>query len=158
MIIAGTGHRPNKLGGYDEATSNRLFRLAVSYLTTADVSRVISGMALGWDQALARAAIYLKIPFIAAIPFTGQENAWPIVSRNNYNQLLDAAHAKYIVCGGGYAGWKMQKRNEWMVDHCDKIAALWDGSSGGTGNCIQYAKQVGKPIDNLWEDYVPHKR
>lgn len=33
-----------------------------------------------------------------------------------------------------------------MVDRCDRLIAVWDGSNGGTGNCVKYAKEVGKPI------------
>lgn len=40
----------------------------------------------------------------------------------------------------------MQKRNEYMVDHSDKVIAVWDGSKSGTKNCIDYAKKVGKDI------------
>jgi uncharacterized phage-like protein YoqJ len=40
----------------------------------------------------------------------------------------------------------MQIRNEWMVDRCDKLIAVWDGSKGGTGNCVDYAKSVNKDI------------
>jgi uncharacterized phage-like protein YoqJ len=50
----------------------------------------------------------------------------------------------------------MQIRNEWMVDNAHIVLALWDGSSGGTGNCIKYAnrKSVNKPIINLWSSWV----
>ena len=34
--------------------------------------------------------------------------------------------------------------------YCDLVLAFWDGSSGGTGNCVRYAGKVGKPIENLW--------
>jgi uncharacterized phage-like protein YoqJ len=44
----------------------------------------------------------------------------------------------------------MQRRNEWMVDRADKLVALWDGSWGGTFNCIEYARKKGVPFDNLW--------
>jgi hypothetical protein len=47
----------------------------------------------------------------------------------------------------------MQIRNEWMVDHCTHVAALWDGSPGGTGNCIRYVRKIGRPFDNLWQDW-----
>jgi uncharacterized phage-like protein YoqJ len=40
----------------------------------------------------------------------------------------------------------MQDRNIWMVDHCDALIAVWDGTSGGTANCVRYAQKVGKPI------------
>jgi uncharacterized phage-like protein YoqJ len=36
----------------------------------------------------------------------------------------------------------MQVRNQWMVDHAMVVMAVWDGKqSGGTWNCIQYARQ-----------------
>jgi len=28
----------------------------------------------------------------------------------------------------------------------DMVAAFWDGSSSGTGNCVRYARKVGKKI------------
>ena len=51
-------------------------------------SEVISGMALGWDMALAQAAINLGIPFIAAVPFIGQENMWIKKTQEYYKELL----------------------------------------------------------------------
>lgn len=55
MIVAGTGHRPNKLGGYGDDVFERLVALARTYLWHMEPWHVISGMALGWDQALAQA-------------------------------------------------------------------------------------------------------
>jgi uncharacterized phage-like protein YoqJ len=40
----------------------------------------------------------------------------------------------------------MQDRNKWMVDHCDALVAIWNGTSGGTANCVKYALSVNKPI------------
>lgn len=51
MIVAATGHRPNKLGGYAHWDAERAIDLAMRYLTLLKPSRVISGMAQGWDQA-----------------------------------------------------------------------------------------------------------
>ena len=45
-----------------------------------------------------------------------------------------------------YKPWLMQKRNEYMVDLADKVIAVWDGSKGGTGNCVRYAEKCGKEI------------
>ena len=153
MIICGTGHRPDKLGGYGMAAGVKLVNLAVDWLEENKPTKVISGMALGWDYALAAAAFDLDIPFIAAVPFKGQEKMWPKLSQDNYNVLLRAADEVIYVCEEGYAPWKMQVRNQWMVDNCDTVLALWDGKAGGTGNCIAYAKKVGKPIINLWDRY-----
>lgn len=159
MIICGTGHRPDKLGGYSPEVFEELKSLAHMYLCTAtDLKEVVSGGALGWDQALAAAALDLKIPLTLALPFPGFEDRWPDSSKVFLYSLMSRAGSEVstnvvFVCEGPYAGWKMQKRNQWMVDRADKVLALWNGSTGGTANCIAYANKVGKPIINLWEMY-----
>lgn len=154
MIIAGTGHRPNKLGGYTPDVRARCLTLATRWLGSIRPHTVISGMALGWDQALAQAAIDLGIPFHAYIPFQGQEAMWPKESQKYFHELLKSAAAIKYTSPGGYAGWKMQKRNIKMVDDCTHVLALWDGSSGGTANCIVYAEIKHRPIINLWEHWI----
>lgn len=153
MIVAATGHRPNKLGGYDDAINQRLVRGAAWWMREHGATKAISGMALGWDMAVARAAINAGVPLIAALPFRGQERRWPKPSRDLYNWLLENSYSVHVVCDGGYAAWKMQRRNEWMVDNADRILALWDGSDGGTANCIKYAQERGRPITNLWASW-----
>lgn len=149
MILAATGHRPDKLGGYASKTHWRLIALARDYLSDRQPSAVIVGMALGWDQAVAQAAIDFNIPFTAAIPFEGQERRWPETSQARYHGLLDRAASVEII--SPYCDiLAYQHRNEWMVDRADEIAALWDGSWGGTFNCVRYAEKVGKPVENLW--------
>lgn len=39
------------------------------------------------------------------------------------------------------------KRNDEMVNMCDKVLIFWDGHSRGTKHTIDYAKKSGKPID-----------
>lgn len=154
MIIAATGHRPNKLGGYTDAILQHLADGAARYLEEQRPDKVISGMALGWDMAWALAAWRLKIPFIAAIPFNGQQLVWPERAQQQWGALKREAAEVVVVCRGDYAPWKMHVRNQWMVDHSDKVCALWDGSAGGTFNCITYARRQGKPIDNLWDEFA----
>lgn len=149
MIVAGTGHRPEKLGGYTEAVATRLLDLARAVLVRHAPSKVISGMALGWDTALALAALDLGIPLVAAVPFAGQERKWPVLAQEVYRAILARAEV-VVVCEGGYAPWKLQKRNEWMVDNAQALIALWDGSDGGTANCIRYAAPLGIRIVNVW--------
>lgn len=40
----------------------------------------------------------------------------------------------------------MQIRNQWMVDRADQVIGIWDGTSGGTANCLEYATSKNKPI------------
>ena len=158
-VFAGTGHRPPKLGGYSRLVESRLEWFACDVLRQLGATQVISGMALGWDQALAEAARQLSIPYIAAVPFAGQESRWPEPSRNKFNHLLESAEQVIVVSEGGYSPHKMQIRNEWMVDHCEYVLAMWDGSSGGTANCIKYANQVGVTVCNVykpWQGFDPN--
>lgn len=39
------------------------------------------------------------------------------------------------------------KRNEQMVEICDKVLIFWDSVSKGTKHTIDYANKIGKPIE-----------
>jgi|SRR5579859_3819938 len=153
MILAGTGHRLNKLPdketGYKlpNPTYIHVCQQIEKTLKELKPEKVISGMALGVDSWLAYISHKLNIPFIAAVPFIGQEKAWPIKSQKTYNKLIKLASEVVIVSEGGYSPAKMQIRNEWMVNNCDKLIAVYNNDqSGGTYNCIQYAKSINKEI------------
>ena len=47
----------------------------------------------------------------------------------------------------------MQKRNEWIVDNSLRLLALWDGSKGGTANCVTYARYGRREIKNVWPEW-----
>lgn len=153
MIIAGTGHRPDKLGGYGQEAADRLERLAYNWLHLHMPEKVISGGALGWDQALARASYHHGIPYVMALPFKDFDSKWPVKSRDNLTDLINYADEIVYVCDEGYAPWKMQERNKWMVDNCNILLALWNVTDGGTHNCIKYANSIGRQIINLWDKY-----
>jgi uncharacterized phage-like protein YoqJ len=158
LIIAATGHRPNKLGGYDGRTLNNLVHLARNHLIFSRPAKVISGMALGWDTAWALAAMALQIPVIAALPFRGQETKWPSNSQRLYHQILTSAE-KVVIVSPEYSIDAMQKRNMWMVNECNELCALWNGDNfGGTYNCLEYAKAVNKPYTNLWSKWKEQYR
>ena len=151
MIVSGTGHRPTKLGGYNNKSFLILVGIAENWIKENKPTKVISGMAQGWDQALAQAAINCGIPFIAAVPFKGQEGVWNLKGQNYFNKLLNQAESVTYVCGEGYAPHKMQIRNKWMVDNSDMVLAMWDGTNGGTFNCVNYAQSQDKDIVNLYQ-------
>lgn len=152
MILSVTGHRPNKLGGYSPEAYRKLLALAMNQVIKLQPSLVITGMALGWDTAIAEACFQLNVPYLAAVPFKGQECLWPALSQYKYRNLLFHAQEVVIVSTGSYSAGKMNKRNRFMVDKADSVLALWDGTQGGTGNCVAYAKLKGKPIINCYED------
>ena len=39
------------------------------------------------------------------------------------------------------------KRNDKMVELCDKVLVIWDGVSRGTKHTIDHANKLGKPVE-----------
>jgi uncharacterized phage-like protein YoqJ len=153
MIISFTGHRldklPNKETGYNlpNPTYNYVCQEIEKNLKLLNPEKAISGMALGVDQWGAFISHRLGIPFIAAVPFEGQEKKWPAKSQKIYHKLISLAAEVIIVSPGGYSVEKMQIRNQFMVDRCDKLIAIYNGDkSGGTANCVNYGKSINKEI------------
>ena len=137
FIVGGTGHR-----AYCEEVD------LTTILTEIKPSQIISGMATGWDTALAKTSLNLNIPLVAAIPFKDHIKYWNIL-----NNPLTLSH---IVCEGSYEVWKLHRRNEWMSDRVNLMLAFWDGNKkGGTFNCIEYCKRKNIPWINL---YTPTKK
>lgn len=159
-IVAGTGHRPNRLLGYGEHADRLLDRFAGAWIRTLEPSRVLTGMALGFDLSLARASIHLGVAFTAAVPFEGQDALWPDGSRREYQRVLARAEAVVVVSPGGYAPAKLLRRNQWLVEHCTLLAALLKpGAHGGTANCVRYASAAGRETVHMWrswEAFVAH--
>ena len=151
MIVAFTGHRPTRL-------KEHLLRTEVAirkFLEERKPDKVISGMAQGVDMFAFEHAYELGIPVIAAVPWWGHGNNWPKVHREEYIDNLDKAAEVVVVSEVEmFVPWVYQKRDEWMVDRCDLLVAVWDGvDGGGTYNTIQYAKKIGRPIEFLeWRD------
>ncbi len=149
-----TGHRPQKLGGYGTNPTRTwvcrsLGQTLREALNKKSDIEVITGMALGVDQWWAKAAISLGVPFHAYIPFLGQETRWPEESQREFSDILLKAKSMTIVSEGDYASWKMQKRNQAMVDDATVCVAVWDGTGGGTKNCVDYILKKGKPLFHI---------
>jgi len=172
-VIAATGHRPTKLhlsGPYLEENHQKLVRFAeytIKHLITKyGEFTAMSGMAQGWDQAWAEAALNLGLPLIAACACQNQDSVWHDHKvRVRYQDILNRASEIVVVHEGSYRSNPncLQERNEYMVDNCDVLVALWDGSRGGTSNCIDYVdraikRQLSLPnpqpryviVENVW--------
>jgi uncharacterized phage-like protein YoqJ len=139
-VVAFTGHRPDKLGGYRWSHIQEFVCRALRWrLIRLRPALCISGMALGVDQWAASICCELGLPWDAYVPFLGQESAWPADSQREYSRLLKLARRVQVCSPGEYSAKKMQWRNMAMVNECDVLLAVWDGSDGGTANCVRYA-------------------
>jgi uncharacterized phage-like protein YoqJ len=164
-VVSVTGHRPNKLFGYDLSDPrNVLLKEEMKkFLVTKKCTKAVSGMALGVDQIFATAVIELKesgypIELICAIPCKNHPCKWPKKSQEYYQWILNQSDKTVLVSDSEYNPWLMQIRNEYMVNISNEVLAIWDGSRGGTRNCVEFAKNVNKEItiinpNNMVEDF-----
>lgn len=160
-VDCGTGHRPDKLEvcglkAYSDLQFQILVATARHALLERRPTRVISGMALGWDLALAVAALDLGILLTCAIPYEGQETTWHKSPHMIalYRDILRRADRVVVVCPPGYSSEKLQQRNVYMVDNSDEVMALYNGEKfGGTYNCLTYAYGK-KSIINYWSVFL----
>lgn len=154
MELAATGHRPQKLGGFSQDLDDKLYLLAYDFIEReGDITRVHTGMALGWDMAIAYAALDHGIPIVAHIPFEGQERKWAAKAQRAYHEVLNLAETSiYYAKTFDFAHYL--KRDEGMVDCADKVVAMWNGvPEGGTHHTVRYSTRVGKPVTNLWAEW-----
>ncbi len=153
-----TGHRPNKLKGYNPEDNKellwRIYKEVEDHIDNKGVITFISGMALGVDMWAAKMILRAKkynpeIKLICAIPCANHASKWGKESQKEWQRIVDAADEVVYVSTEEYKPYLMQKRNEWMVDNSDYIIAVWDGTSGGTGNCVKYAEKIKKQITQI---------
>jgi predicted Rossmann fold nucleotide-binding protein DprA/Smf involved in DNA uptake len=151
--LAGTGHRPPRLGlDYSPASNERLTRFLRQWLAARPAPPyVVSGMAQGFDQALAHAAVLLNIPLVAAVPFPQQESKWPAPARARYDAIMARAARVVGVCADGYSPAKFIARDHWMVAAAAEVVSLWDGRpGGGTTQTVSHALTMERPVHDLW--------
>ncbi len=157
MKIAITGHRPIKLDNdYDLKSPliENIKKEIVRVIEKQKPNTLITGMALGIDTLFALIAIEYNIPFIAAIPCLSHDSKWLPKSQQLYHQILDNKLCTIkLVNNLPYNHIVMQLRNQWMVDNCDMLIAVWDKSSGGTANCVKYAVLKNKQIHFINPDH-----
>lgn len=189
MTYSVTGHRPNKLYGYD-LNEPRYIKMKEKFkeiLKENNCTRGVTGMALGVDTIFALAVLELKeegydIKLHCALPCNRQCAKWSKNDIELYYKILSKADVifgmeetkekyvelilekeddEYVLLKKDLAGnpitremkyfqtykpYLMQVRNEYMVNLTEKVIAVWDGTSGGTANCVEYAKKKNKEI------------
>ena len=162
-VVAATGHRPNDrepwrgVGGWADTWLHQgVWRWLEKRLVELRPRKITAGGAVGVDTWTAQLALQLGIPLTLAIPFEGQELEWPEKSQRLYWEIRERANEVVNVSmldarrfpGGRMPVEPMRKamdaRNRWMVDRCTLLLEVWDGSPGGTGNCVRYAEKLGR--------------
>lgn len=130
-----------------------VLRLQVKYPTL----HLISGMAEGWDEAIAKVAMRNSIPYTVMIPNLGygkyywQQNSLLKRDRmSTFIELINNAADVVYVCKYIYENVDGVRthanfiRNQAMVDACDG-ALVYDATSSGTRDAVTRLVKAGKP-------------
>ncbi len=141
-----TGHRPEKLKESSDEVKAWL-EVQIDKAITDGYTTFISGCAMGVDIWAGQIVIQKKrengrLHLIAALPWPGFSKRWNAEWQDEYNELIKGADLVKTVCNHYHDG-VFQQRNEWMVDHSNRVIAYYNGAAGGTKNTIDYAKNKG---------------
>lgn len=152
--VSFTGHRPERLGGYDEELPliqevKKHLRNVITIFNKLGYKTFISGAALGVDQWAAEAVIEAKLNLILAIPHKGYGDNWPDFSQRRLVEIQKHANSVYV-CEGGYSKEKTHLRNLFMIHNSKHVIAVWDGNrDGGTASAVRHARKEGRKIFNF---------
>ena len=147
-----TGPRPEKLN---------MLEFHIKILLKAEIKRAISdgyvtfitGMDRGIDMWAAEIVLSLKkknpdIHLICALPHEDFEKRWSIEEQKKYAEINSEADIVRFI-NRDYFRACYQRRNEWMVDHSNRVIAAFNGELGGTKNTIDYANKCGIEVINI---------
>jgi ribonuclease HI len=156
VVVA--GHRPPELGGYGENLVSAGVRRQLAEILAAKKALhpdlvVLTGLGLGAEQLGAEAAREAGAPFVAVLPFPGQDGVWPVESRLLHQKLLaDAAGAVLMQARGPEnkqkAGAALARRDAWLARHADEAIVVWDGADPYVGKLVRSLQ------DHLGEEEV----
>lgn len=148
MIVAGTGHRPNECISENDVRIKSQVKLRYNN----KIKIYINGLADGFDLWSADEAIGLGLEVWSAMPYEGHQSRTKFPDL--YQKVLEAS-SKVVILEDAYHGpWVMHNRNHWMVDNADVVMAYWnmDKQSGGTFQCVKYARKKEKKVANIFYD------
>ena len=144
-----TGHRPEKLFLIDSEIIKELEK-EICRAVADGFTTFISGMARGVDIWAAEIVLRLRkknkqIHLICASPYEGFETRWSADWQKRYRKIMKKAdYVKFV--SPNYSLSCFQIRNEYMVNHSNRVTAVYNGEAGGTRNTLNYAKKKGIEI------------
>lgn len=119
------------------------------------VRRFMIGGSLGVDIWSGEILLKLKeqpeydgIKLVLVLPHLGHDARWDQRSKARLAFLLDHC-TEHTTVGTQANAESYYKRNRYMVEHSDCLLAVYDNDRtvrSGTGQTVQYAEKMGKPI------------
>lgn len=162
MIVSFTGHRPDKIAGYNSsprsvelslrrALADEILRLAAEGATT-----FVSGMAPGVDLWAADEVLRLRqegriesgVRLRLAVPHPHFSRSFGAEWRPLYDAIVERADDVVYLSPGYYRGC-YNRRNDYLVDVADVVVAYYEGEEGGTRYTLRRAEKQGRCVVNL---------
>jgi len=154
MLITGTAPHPALIHEHRATPSGDLICLARLALSKYQVTRLLTSLSPGWEQALAKAAVEMNIPYTAVIPYPGRDAEWEGQARLLYLDLLARAAGVYLV-GDARSSQALFAAHCWQIDHAEYLLTLWDFEfESETFQSLRYALERGLVVVNLWNDWA----
>ena len=156
-----TGHRPEKLGVPEEEVRDWLS--ARIDAAVADGYRTfVCGCAMGVEIWAGQAVLRkreegMPVKLICAVPWPGFPDRWKAFWLLQYRYLLEKADL-VVQVSRKFHGDVFRNRNEWMVNHCSRLIAFYNGSAGGTWDTIEYAVRQNVEVVINRPEYVEEFR
>lgn len=154
MKIALTGHRPQRLFGNN--LMNEQWQRVADWIKTTLLQEqctvAYSGMAAGSDMLFALAVKDIKdsgicVDLDLVFPCYGYGSKSKDKRYLAWRRDILGASNKRIFIHDEWCETADDDRDKYMVDHCDKLIAIFDGiETGGVFKTINYAKRTGKEV------------
>ncbi|MER6773492.1 hypothetical protein ACFVG1_31515 [Streptomyces bacillaris] len=150
-----TGHRTIPARARSHVLAG--LRSALSGLDGA--TEVLSSLAVGADQLFADLALARGAKLTAVIPSGDYEACFDTAADLARYRLLKSRAAQEIRLDFPHSTDEAYyAAGAYIADHCDLLLAVWDGHParglGGTGDIVDYARTLGRPVTVIWRDGV----
>lgn len=154
MIVGVTGHR-----FFDEPTAAfltaRVRALLAGWAADGEL-RVVSSLAEGADQLVARVAVDMGIPLDVVLPSAGYRASLDPAFRDEYDRLLASASSVIRLDHEAPVDRAYLEAGLLVLDRSDTLIAVWDGGeargTGGTAEIVDAARARGMEVVVLWPE------
>ena len=159
MKVALTGHRPQRLGMPDDElddkweeirdwiVKNLIQMLQTTLLEDGQLLDIYCGMASGSDILFGMTSVFLKAGNVIPVKIHCVLPCKDYNSSHKYYNDIKLLADEWIELSDEFYKGCDNVRDQYMVDHCDVLLAVWDGiKSGGVWSTIRKAQKAGKQI------------
>lgn len=154
MNLGITGHQKLDKSEWWKWVEKELIKIIEKFnKESPNTSVAISSLAIGADQLFARLVLNSGGKLYAVIPFANYDEKFNGKDLEKYNQLINQASKVETLPASSTDEESYFAAGKRMVELSDIIIAVWNGKKaaglGGTGDVVNYAKDIGKKIIHL---------